>query len=101
MNKAGRRWKLKSMSRERTRRELPPVQEVGTLLLIRFLFEFDLSPFEIVLKHIDKLKKVVEEGNYYGALQMYKSISARFAVRFLLKPQNSLFFFCWLLLGFG
>ncbi|XP_056841973.1 protein GET4 isoform X2 [Raphanus sativus] len=43
------------MSRERSRRELPPVQE-----------------------HIDKLKKVVEEGNYYGALQMYKSISARY-----------------------
>ncbi|CAH8280649.1 unnamed protein product [Arabidopsis lyrata] len=43
------------MSRERIKRELPPVQE-----------------------HIDKLRKVVEEGNYYGALQMYKSISARY-----------------------
>ncbi|KAH0856516.1 hypothetical protein HID58_084777 [Brassica napus] len=47
--------KIDPMSRERSRRELPPVQE-----------------------HIDKLKKVVEEGNGYGALQMYKSISARY-----------------------
>ncbi|KAM6582663.1 hypothetical protein CsatB_009665 [Cannabis sativa] len=42
------------MSGERPRRGvLPPAQE-----------------------NIEKLKKVVEEGNYYGAQQMYKSISA-------------------------
>ncbi|KAE8124776.1 hypothetical protein FH972_019630 [Carpinus fangiana] len=45
------------MSRERPRRgTLPPAQE-----------------------HIEKLEKVAEEGNYYGAQQMYKSISARYA----------------------
>ncbi|XP_021897915.1 Golgi to ER traffic protein 4 homolog [Carica papaya] len=45
------------MSRERPRRAtLPPVQE-----------------------HIEKLEKIVEEGNFYGAQQMYKSISARYA----------------------
>ncbi|OIW06556.1 hypothetical protein TanjilG_03950 [Lupinus angustifolius] len=44
------------MSRQRTRRaELPPAQD-----------------------NIDKLEKVVNEGNYYGAQQMYKSISARY-----------------------
>ncbi|XP_010520115.1 PREDICTED: Golgi to ER traffic protein 4 homolog [Tarenaya hassleriana] len=43
------------MSRERIKRELPPAQE-----------------------HIEKLQKVVDGGNYYGALQMYKSISARY-----------------------
>ncbi|KAF4389157.1 hypothetical protein F8388_026886, partial [Cannabis sativa] len=44
------------MSGERPRRGvLPPAQE-----------------------NIEKLKKVVEEGNYYGAQQMYKSISARY-----------------------
>ncbi|CAJ1976804.1 unnamed protein product [Sphenostylis stenocarpa] len=44
------------MSRQRSRRiELPPAQE-----------------------NIEKLEKVVNEGNYYGAQQMYKSISARF-----------------------
>ncbi|KAE9589138.1 hypothetical protein Lal_00000327 [Lupinus albus] len=44
------------MSRQRTRRaELPPAQE-----------------------NIDKLEKVVSEGNHYGAQQMYKSISARY-----------------------
>ncbi|XP_010558797.1 PREDICTED: Golgi to ER traffic protein 4 homolog [Tarenaya hassleriana] len=43
------------MSRARFKRELPPAQE-----------------------HIEKLRKVVDEGNYYGALQMYKSISARY-----------------------
>ncbi|KAK7277296.1 hypothetical protein RIF29_18447 [Crotalaria pallida] len=29
-------------------------------------------------QNIDKLEKVVSEGNYYGAQQMYKSISARY-----------------------
>ncbi|KAF7820092.1 Golgi to ER traffic protein 4-like protein [Senna tora] len=44
------------MSRERLKRAvLPPAQE-----------------------NIDKLEKVVKEGNYYGAQQMYKSISARY-----------------------
>ncbi|KAK9913298.1 hypothetical protein M0R45_037120 [Rubus argutus] len=44
------------MSRERPKRgTLPPAQE-----------------------QIEKLEKVVEEGNYYGAQQMYKSISARY-----------------------
>ncbi|XP_061373934.1 protein GET4 [Gastrolobium bilobum] len=44
------------MSRQRSKRtELPPAQE-----------------------NIDKLEKVVNEGNYYGAQQMYKSISARY-----------------------
>ncbi|KAI9124630.1 hypothetical protein K1719_004552 [Acacia pycnantha] len=44
------------MSRERLKRgALPPVQE-----------------------NIDKLQKVVNEGNYYGAQQMYKSVSARY-----------------------
>ncbi|CAN6850966.1 unnamed protein product [Brassica oleracea] len=33
-------------------------------------------------KPLDKLKKVVDESIYYGALQMYKSISARSLVRF-------------------
>ncbi|KAL5540706.1 hypothetical protein UlMin_045018 [Ulmus minor] len=42
------------MSRERPKRAtLPPAQE-----------------------NVDKLAKVVEGGNYYGAQQMYKSISA-------------------------
>lgn len=44
------------MSRERTRRApLPPAQE-----------------------NIEKLEKVINGGNYYGAQQMYKSISARY-----------------------
>ncbi|RXI09093.1 hypothetical protein DVH24_023237 [Malus domestica] len=44
------------MSRERPKRgALPPAQE-----------------------NIQKLEKVVEEGNFYGAQQMYKSISARY-----------------------
>ncbi|KAK7279695.1 hypothetical protein RJT34_24752 [Clitoria ternatea] len=44
------------MSRQRSRRiELPPAHE-----------------------NIEKLDKVVNEGNYYGAQQMYKSISARY-----------------------
>ncbi|KAK7379800.1 hypothetical protein VNO78_34320 [Psophocarpus tetragonolobus] len=44
------------MSRQRSRRvELPPAQE-----------------------NIEKLEKVVNEGNYYGAQQMYKSVSARY-----------------------
>ncbi|TKY51550.1 Golgi to ER traffic protein 4-like [Spatholobus suberectus] len=44
------------MSRQRSRRvELPPAQE-----------------------NIEKLEKIVSEGNYYGAQQMYKSISARY-----------------------
>ncbi|WMV59422.1 hypothetical protein MTR67_052807 [Solanum verrucosum] len=30
-------------------------------------------------ENIDKLEKVVKEGNYYGAQQMYKSTSARYA----------------------
>lgn len=30
------------------------------------------------LENIDKLQKVVNEGNYYGAQQMYKSVSARY-----------------------
>lgn len=34
--------------------------------------------FAFSMQNIDKLKKVVEEGNYYGAQQMYKSISARY-----------------------
>ncbi|MCD7446913.1 hypothetical protein HAX54_018884 [Datura stramonium] len=45
------------MFRERVRRVIqPPAQE-----------------------SIDKLEKVVKEGNYYGAQQMYKSTSARYA----------------------
>lgn len=45
------------MSRERFRRALlPPAQE-----------------------HIAKIEKVIREGNCYGAQQMYKSISARYA----------------------
>ncbi|OIS97765.1 PREDICTED: Golgi to ER traffic protein 4 homolog [Nicotiana attenuata] len=44
------------MSRERAKRAtLPPAQE-----------------------NIDKLEKVVKQGNYYGAQQMFKSISARY-----------------------
>ncbi|XP_028782631.1 Golgi to ER traffic protein 4 homolog [Neltuma alba] len=44
------------MSRERLKRgALPPAQE-----------------------NIDKLQKVVNEGNYYGAQQMYKSVSVRY-----------------------
>ncbi|TYI76622.1 hypothetical protein E1A91_D06G088600v1 [Gossypium mustelinum] len=43
------------MSTEKLRRAaLPPVQE-----------------------NIDKLEKAINEGNFYGAQQMYKSISAR------------------------
>ncbi|CAN0909315.1 Protein GET4 [Linum grandiflorum] len=45
------------MSRQRFRRAaLPPVQE-----------------------NVDKLEKVIKDGNCYGAQQMYKSISARYA----------------------
>ncbi|CAN1798498.1 Protein GET4 [Linum perenne] len=45
------------MSRERIRKvTLPPVQE-----------------------NVDKLDKVIKGGNFYGAQQMYKSISARYA----------------------
>nr|POF23130.1 pentatricopeptide repeat-containing protein, mitochondrial [Quercus suber] len=47
---------IKVMSRERPKR--------GTLPLAQ--------------ENIEKLQKVVEEGNYYGAQQMYKSISARY-----------------------
>ncbi|XP_028782851.1 Golgi to ER traffic protein 4 homolog [Neltuma alba] len=43
------------MSRERKRAVLPPAQE-----------------------HIDRLEKLVKEGNYYRAQQMYKSISTRY-----------------------
>ncbi|KAH6774348.1 golgi-to-ER traffic-like protein [Perilla frutescens var. hirtella] len=45
------------MSRERARRvTLPPAQET-----------------------IEKVKKVVDEGNFYGAQQMYKSLGARYS----------------------
>ncbi|KAJ8765988.1 hypothetical protein K2173_020504 [Erythroxylum novogranatense] len=45
------------MSRERPKKAtLPPAQE-----------------------NIEKLEKVINEGNYYGAQQMYKSISARYS----------------------
>uniref|UniRef100_A0A2P2LTQ4 Golgi to ER traffic protein 4 homolog n=1 Tax=Rhizophora mucronata TaxID=61149 RepID=A0A2P2LTQ4_RHIMU len=45
------------MSRERSRKvNLPPAQE-----------------------NIEKLEKVINEGNHYGAQQMYKSISTRYA----------------------
>jgi hypothetical protein len=30
------------------------------------------------LQNVAKLEKVVKDGNYYGAQQMYKSLSARF-----------------------
>ncbi|TYI84482.1 hypothetical protein E1A91_D05G367600v1 [Gossypium mustelinum] len=30
-----------------------------------------------VQENIDKLEKAINEGNFYGAQQMYKSISAR------------------------
>ncbi|KAL0750708.1 hypothetical protein Bca101_032711 [Brassica carinata] len=47
---------------------------------------------QLIPWHIDKLKKVVEEGNAYGALQMYKSISARYvtAQRFFSHIQKLL-----------
>ncbi|CAN6859520.1 unnamed protein product [Brassica oleracea] len=47
-----------------------------------FLSLYILILKETMATHIDKLKKVVDESNYYGALQMYKSISARSLVRF-------------------
>lgn len=34
------------------------------------------------VQNIEKLEKVVNDGNYYGAQQMYKSVSARF-IQFL------------------
>lgn len=37
-----------------------------------------LPSFCCYMQHTEKLEKVVEEGNYYGAQQMYKSISARY-----------------------
>ena len=30
------------------------------------------------MQNIEKLKKVVVEGNHYGAQQMYKSVTARY-----------------------
>ncbi|XP_042024296.1 protein GET4-like isoform X2 [Salvia splendens] len=36
-----------------------------------------LAPAE---ETIEKIKKVVEEGNFYGALQMYKSLGSRYAL---------------------
>ncbi|WJX68103.1 hypothetical protein P8452_52505 [Trifolium repens] len=35
---------------------------------------FDLPPAQ---ENVDKLEKIVKDGNYYGAQQMYKSLSAR------------------------
>lgn len=40
------------------------------------------------VQNIEKLEKVVNEGNYYGAQQMYKSVSARF-VQFLRVTYSS------------
>lgn len=37
------------------------------------------------VQNIEKLEKVVNDGNYYGAQQMYKSVSARFT-QFLTVP---------------
>ncbi|CAN1338573.1 Protein GET4 [Linum perenne] len=57
------------MSRERIRKvTLPPVQEVEYL-----------NTFFFVFQNVDKLDKVIKGGNFYGAQQMYKSISARYA----------------------
>ncbi|CAI8601607.1 unnamed protein product [Vicia faba] len=39
------------------------------------IFGFELPPGQ---ENVDKLEKVVKDGNYYGAQQMYKSISAWF-----------------------
>ncbi|XAR56112.1 hypothetical protein NMG60_11036448 [Bertholletia excelsa] len=36
------------------------------------------GPLPPAPENIEKLAKVVEDGNYYGAQQMYKSISARY-----------------------
>ncbi|CAI0411649.1 unnamed protein product [Linum tenue] len=56
------------MLRERARRvTLPPVQE--GICLTFFVTNF---------QNIDKLEKVIKDGNCYGAQQMYKSISARY-----------------------
>ncbi|CAN1798496.1 Protein GET4 [Linum perenne] len=58
------------MSRERIRKvTLPPVQE-NQCLTFSFFFVF---------QNVDKLDKVIKGGNFYGAQQMYKSISARYA----------------------
>lgn len=47
------------------------------------------------MQHIEKLEKIVEEGNFYGAQQMYKSISARYFAFWiiLLTVILSFFFF--------
>uniref|UniRef100_F6HNK0 DUF4283 domain-containing protein n=1 Tax=Vitis vinifera TaxID=29760 RepID=F6HNK0_VITVI len=37
------------------------------------------GPLPPAQEHIDKLEKTVNDGDYYGAQQMYKSISARYA----------------------
>ena len=29
------------------------------------------------MQHVDRLEKIIKDGDYYGAQQMYKSVSAR------------------------
>lgn len=37
------------------------------------------------MQNIEKLEKVIDGGNYYGAQQMYKSTSARFGFFFFVN----------------
>lgn len=46
--------------------------------MLHYMFFCQISSFLRFGQNIEKLEKVVNEGNYYGAQQMYKSISARF-----------------------
>lgn len=45
--------------------------------LIHFHLLF-LDLFNFLFQNVEKIKKVVDEGNYYGAQQMYKSFGARY-----------------------
>lgn len=47
--------------------------------IIVWFISFSIFRFlNSILQNIEKIKKVVEEGNYYGAQQMYKSFGARY-----------------------
>jgi hypothetical protein len=48
------------------------------------------------LQNVDKLEKVVKDGNYYGAQQMYKSLSARFK-QFLALIYHQAYDMCFIL----
>ncbi|KAK8535995.1 hypothetical protein V6N12_012658 [Hibiscus sabdariffa] len=52
--------------------------QVGEKMSREKLRRANLPPVQAEMQNIDKLEKVINEGNRYGAQQMYKSISARY-----------------------